>query len=127
MFTCPKTNARPRQPDEILNPEESKTVTIVEGSSLETQQQNFMPKEVRTAIGVDNRVIWQNDDSVAHSVTNDEYVDQINGKFDSMDTIGLVPPGETYEFTFTEVGEYPYYCVPHPWMTGTVVVVENFA
>lgn len=121
-------NARPILPEEIVNPSESKTVTIVEGSFIQTQQQNFVPKEVRATIGIDNKIIWQNNDTVAHSVTSDdEYVDQINGKFDSMDTIGLVPPGETFEFTFTKVGKYPYYCVPHPWMTGTIEVVENFA
>ncbi|MGH9910899.1 MAG: cupredoxin domain-containing protein [Nitrososphaeraceae archaeon] len=42
-----------------------------------------------------------------------------------MDTIGLIPANEQYEFTFTEVGEYPYHCEPHPWMTGKVSVTEG--
>jgi plastocyanin len=25
------------------------------------------------------------------------------------------------------VGEYSYHCEPHPWMTGKVEIVENFA
>jgi plastocyanin len=39
-----------------------------------------------------------------------------------MATIGLILPQQTYEFVFTEAGEYPYHCEPHPWMTGKVTV-----
>ena len=36
--------------------------------------------------------------------------------------------GQTYEFTFDQAGEYPYYCVVHPAeMTGKVVVVAEGA
>jgi plastocyanin len=30
--------------------------------------------------------------------------------------------GNTFEFTFDDAGEYPYFCMVHPWMTGTVTV-----
>ena len=30
--------------------------------------------------------------------------------------------GDTYQFTFTEQGNYDYYCILHPWMIGTVNV-----
>lgn len=127
-FYLPEINKKPIVPPEVLDPPESVTVTIVEGSYLETQEQNYVPKEVRGMLGVDNRIVWVNDDTTFHSVTSDaDYTDPINGKFDSIDTIGLVGPGQTYEFVFTQTGEYPYHCVPHPWMTGTVEIVENFA
>lgn len=123
----PEVRAKPILPEEVLNPPDTFDVQIAEGSSLESNGRFFVPANARTTIEIDNRVVWTNNDSTSHSVTSDDYVDQINGRFDSMDTIGLIPPGETYEFTFTEVGEYEYYCVPHPWMTGTVEVIENFA
>jgi plastocyanin len=123
----PEVNAKPILPDDVLNPSENAHVEIVEGAALESNGRFFVPREIRTTIGIDNRIIWTNNDPVAHSVTSDDYVDQVNGKFDSLDTIGLLPPGGTYEFTFTKVGEYPYYCVPHPHMTGKVLVIENFA
>ena len=123
----PEVNARPILPEEVLNPPETAQVQMVEGSSNEANGRFFVPLSLRTTIEIDNRVQWTNNDITSHSVTSDDYVDRINGKFDSMDTIGLVSPGGTYEFTFTAVGEYDYYCVPHPWMTGTVEVIENFA
>jgi plastocyanin len=34
----------------------------------------------------------------------------------------LLNPGQTFSFTFTEEGEYPYFCLLHPNMVGTVNV-----
>ncbi len=33
-------------------------------------------------------------------------------------------PGESYERTFEQAGEFPYRCGPHPEMTGVVRVTE---
>jgi plastocyanin len=38
---------------------------------------------------------------------------------------GLMLPTLSYEITFTASGAYPYYCILHPMMTGTVVVVPQ--
>jgi plastocyanin len=39
---------------------------------------------------------------------------------------GQVPPGAPYLATFTvkfeERGTFPYICIVHPWMTGSVTV-----
>lgn len=59
-------------------------------------------------------VTWTNLDSAEHTATSDD------GLFDS----GLLAKGESWSFTFEEVGSYGYYCIPHPFMTGTVVVTE---
>ena len=84
-------------------------------------------KEARGTLGINNKVIWTNLDTTAHTVTTDtQYTDQINGPFNSIDTIGLIPPQKTFEFTFTKDGEYAYHCEPHPWMTGKVVIVKSF-
>ena len=32
------------------------------------------------------------------------------------------PPGFKFSNTFDESGEYPYYCLYHPWQTGVVIV-----
>jgi plastocyanin len=104
------------------------TVTIVEGSANPDQERNYVPKQVRGMLGVDNKIVWVNEDTTFHSVTSDNgFEDRINGKFDSIATIGLVEPAGTWEFTFTETGEYPYHCEPHPWMKGKVTIVESFA
>jgi plastocyanin len=126
----PQANAKPILPEEVLNPESSLTVTIAPGSSLEANPDFFVPPEARTTIGIDSRVIWENEDTVPHTVTSDDgYKDQINGDFDTLKQVegGFIKGGETFEFIFTKVGNYPYHCEPHPWMQGSIEVVENFA
>ena len=124
----PEANAKPTLPEAVLNPAEEQKVNIAEGASLPTNGQFFVPKEARGVIGLSNKVVWTNTDVTGHTVTTDNgYVDKINGDFDSLKQGGIIPPGETFEFTFTEVGEYPYHCEPHPHMQGVVDIVENFA
>jgi plastocyanin len=119
----PQVNAKPVVSEEVLNPAGITSVSILEGSALPSQTQNFEPKEITANLGETNKVVWTNEDTTAHSVTTDTgYNDPTSGEFDSMATIGLVLPQQTYEFVFTEPGEYPYHCEPHPWMTGKVTV-----
>lgn len=55
----------------------------------------------------------RNADGVGHTVTSDE-----EGIFDV-----AVGPGQEVTFTVPqEAGEYPFHCIPHPQMTGTLVV-----
>jgi plastocyanin len=127
-FYLPDINRRPIILQEIVNPPQDVTVTIVEGSANPGQERNYVPKEVRGILGVDNTIIWINEDTTAHSVTTDNgFEDRINGRFDSLATIGLIKPDDAWNFTFTKKGEYSYHCKPHPWMTGKVEIVENFA
>ena len=122
-----EANAKPQLPAEVLNPPDSVKVYILQGSSQPSQQKNFEPKEARGTLGINNKIIWTNTDTTAHSVTSDnQYKDQINGPFNSIDSIGLVLPQKTFEFTFTKDGEYAYHCEPHPWMTGKVIIVKSF-
>lgn len=62
-------------------------------------------------------VTWINQDDAAHDITADQ---------ESPDApmSELLAKGESYSFTFDKVGEYSYYCTPHPYMTGKVTVVE---
>jgi plastocyanin len=122
----PQVNAKPVVAEEVLNPPSITSVSIVQGSALPSQTQNFEPKEVTANLGETNKIVWTNGDSTAHSVTTDTgYTDPSSGEFDSMATIGLVLPKKTFEFIFTEAGEYPYHCEPHPWMTGKVTIARG--
>lgn len=56
-FYLPEVSRKPIVPPDVLNPPESITVTIVEGSYIETQEQNYVPKEVRGTLGLDNRIV----------------------------------------------------------------------
>jgi plastocyanin len=66
---------------------------------------------------VGHTVTWTNDDTQPHTVTSDQNA-QPDGRFDS----SIMAPAGTFSHTFTEAGEYPYYCVLHPNMVGTVSV-----
>ncbi len=124
----PEANAKPVLPEEILNPRDTTAVQIVEGASLESNERNYVPDDVRGVLGLSNKVVWTNNDVTSHTVTNDDYVDRVNGPFDSVEQMGsLIVPGETFEFTFTAEGEYSYYCTPHPYMRGVVEIIPNFA
>lgn len=65
-------------------------------------------------------VVWTNGDAIEHSVTNG-VPGKPGGAFDS----GFFTEGQTWSFTFTEPGEYPYFCKRHESMKGMVKVVPK--
>jgi hypothetical protein len=70
-------------------------------------------------IAVGDTVTWANNDKVGHTATSGKPSDNQTGTvWDS----SLVKAGGTYSFTFKNAGEYYYFCMVHPWMTGEVVV-----
>ena len=70
---------------------------------------SFAPNPLDVKVGT--TVTWTNRDDIPHTVV-------CAGKFRSktMDTDG------TFSFTFTEPGEYKYFCSLHPHMTGSIKV-----
>lgn len=72
-------------------------------------------------IEVGETVRWENDDSVAHTVTSTDPEPNEPGGFDS----GNLAPGEDFEVTFDTPGTYVYYCALHPTeMVNATVIVE---
>jgi alcohol dehydrogenase (cytochrome c) len=57
-------------------------------------------------------VTWTNQGPTAHTATSD------NGVWDS----GLLQKGQSFSYTFNTPGTYDYFCVPHPFMRGRVIV-----
>jgi plastocyanin len=94
-------------------------VTIPPGSSTKTDDA-FDPNPVQASVG--DTVRWTNEDTTPHTVTSGTNA-QPDGKFDSSPNLNpLLAPQQTFEHTFEEAGEYPYYCAVHPNMVGTVSV-----
>src|SRR2546427_390819 len=90
-------------------------VTIVEGASSHYPGGPFFsPANLTVKVG--KTVTWVNKDTVTHTVTSDG-----SSLFDS----GFMPTGATFQFTFTTVGTYPYYCTVRPFMKGTVGVTPQ--
>ena len=69
-------------------------------------------------INVGDTVSFSNTDTVAHTFTSGSPSNGPNGIFDS----GLLMSGDDYEFTFEDEGQYDYFDMIRPWMTGTIVV-----
>jgi len=123
MFYLPELSLKPSVDEEILEPLKSTEIEMIVGSADPDQQDNFVPKLLNIQLGIDNHIVWTNVDDVAHTVTPDQSTeDSYSGEFGST---GVIMPGETYEFTFTEPNEVPYHCEPHPWMTGTLIIAES--
>jgi plastocyanin len=97
----------------------SGTISIPSGSSVpgcDETNECFIPAEVTVKVG--DTVTWSNDDSAAHTVTSGTPTDGPDGTFDS----SLFMAGTTFSYTFDTAGEYNYFCMVHPWMTGKVQV-----
>lgn len=94
-------------------------VSLPEGSGVPGCEENnacYIPADISISVG--DTVTWSNDDTAAHTVTSGLASEGPDGNFDS----SLFMAGATYEVTFDEAGEYPYFCMVHPWMVGTVTV-----
>ncbi|HXG74620.1 MAG TPA: plastocyanin/azurin family copper-binding protein [Candidatus Nitrosotenuis sp.] len=97
----------------------SAEVSIPSGSSVpgcEATNECYIPNTV--TIGVGGTVTWSNDDTAAHTVTSGSAESGPDGTFDS----SILMAGKTFEHTFDDAGDYDYFCIVHPWMTGKVIV-----
>ena len=118
-FYLPESLAKPSVSDHILHPEGDFLIDIVPGAVVEGNP-NYVPNKPVVTLTVDNNVIWKNNDDTAHTVTPDHrQSDSYSGDFGSS---GVLKPGDSYEFLFTEPQDVPYHCTPHPWMEGTISV-----
>jgi len=94
-------------------------VSLPVGSAVpgcEDTNQCFIPDSV--SINAGDTVVWANDDTAAHTVTSGSPATGPDAVFDS----SLFMAGTIYSNTFDDAGEYPYFCMVHPWMIGNVSV-----
>ena len=118
-FYIPESLAKPSVAEHILNPETDFIIEIVPGAVIEGNE-NYVPNQSKVLLGINNKVFWQNNDDTAHTVTPDHRAsDAYSGDFG---THGVLKPGDSYEFLFTETQEILYHCEPHPWMTGKISI-----
>lgn len=84
------------------------------------------------SIQTGDTVTWINDDREGHTVTSGDGP----GRFEWMDTKDLgkpdglfdserFMPNESWSYTFEKEGIFNYFCVIHPWMSGTVIVKQT--
>jgi plastocyanin len=65
-------------------------------------------------------VVWTNHDAALHSVA---FGDPAEGV--PILDFHLIAPGKSFSRTFDSAGTFDYYCVLHPFKTGTVIVGDE--
>jgi plastocyanin len=102
--------AAPAPPAVEPDPPAAPKVVAAASGGVTIKDFSFGPKSLTISVG--DSVGWTNQGPTAHTATARA------GEFDS----GLLDAGKSFSHTFTKAGTYAYYCKPHPFMTGTIVV-----
>ena len=94
------------------------SVAWAQTASVSIVDNDFDPAQVEVESGT--TITWTNNGDSPHTVTAD------NGSFES----GNLDPGDSFEQSFTEAGEYSYYCEYHgaeggTGMSGVVTVSDG--
>ncbi len=85
---------------------------LAETGGVSIIDKSFRPGSIAIATG--GTVAWSNDDGETHTVTATDQA------WDS----GIMTGGTSFSQTFAEPGDYPYFCLIHPEMRGTVTVAD---
>ncbi len=80
-----------------------------------TTIKNISYLQPKITVTVGTTVEWTNADPLQHTVT------AVDKSFNS----GLINPGKTFRHTFTKAGTFNFYCMPHPFMKGVIVVTDK--
>jgi plastocyanin len=119
---------------DAASPESGATAPETAATTVQmTDQLRFAPADLTITVG--QTVTWINDSAMPHTATDDPALNpvasehpefaQLPAGADAWDS-GLLQPGESYSYTFTEAGTYHYFCLPHALsgMLGTITVEE---
>ena len=91
------------------------------GESLaEVRLRLFQFQPARVEVGTGTRVIWINDDQIAHTVTAGTPERPGGGP-----NVRLSERGAREEWQFHEAGVFPIFCARHPHMQAEIVVTAG--
>jgi len=85
-----------------------------DGLSVDLKGACFIPAVLRVQPG--QTITWTNSDDLTHTVT---------GVAESWGDYEELTLGESVTYRFASSGVFPYFCMLHPGMTGTVVVGDG--
>ncbi len=89
---------------------------ISESSGLTVLTRGFCFESTVLHVDVGDTVTWKNAEPIPHTVTG------ANNAWGDRETFTL---NESVSFTFDDEGTFPYYCIIHPGMLGTIVVGDG--
>ncbi|MGH9992342.1 MAG: hypothetical protein ACREAZ_06835 [Nitrososphaera sp.] len=97
-------------------------VVIPNDPDPSAQRTNFEPFLTKVILGVNNTVVWINEDAVSHRLIVEP---------DIPNTLDFTPvsihPGSSFQQTFTHAGSLYYADRDRPWMRGAVLVIPRDA
>jgi plastocyanin len=96
------------------------TLTILEGSSIQGSP-DYDPDELTVPAGSDVNIV--NQDIVPHTVTSG--ISPLDPNSAQLFDTSLINGGESVTLSLAQVaaGQYDYYCMVHPYMTGKLTIV----
>ena len=102
-------------PTTAPSPTPTPTPTVVKVKIVEQNEKySFQPATLSIKMGT--QVEWLNTSDAPHTVTSDAA-----GDFNSTSNI---TQNQTFKFTFTKAGTFPYHCNIHPYMKATITVTS---
>ena len=102
-------------PTTAPSPTPTQTSTVANVKIVEQNgKYSFQPATLSIKMGT--QVEWLNTSDAPHTVTSDAA-----GVFNSASNI---TQNQTFKFTFTKAGTFPYHCNIHPYMKATITVTS---
>jgi plastocyanin len=98
-------------------PANSLAISILKGSSNDQASTGYSPDNATVVVGVNNTLVWTNNDSLGHTVT---FTSVPPGA--TVSNSDLIGPNQTFTLTLTVPGTYHYFDTLYSWMKGTIVV-----
>jgi amicyanin len=109
----------------------SRIIDLTQESTAAIDIKDYAYAKQNIKIKKGTTVTWTNRDTVQHNVMKEHDNDSEAHDAPTPDKVRpdvlagpLLAQGESYSFTFTDAGSFPYHCSPHPYMKGAVTVVE---
>ena len=117
--TTASTPTAPSQPTPTPttapSPTPTQTSTVANVKIVE-QNGKYAFQPATLSIKMGTQVEWLNTSDAPHTVTSDAA-----GDFNSTSNI---TQNQTFKFTFTKAGTFPYHCNIHPYMKATITVTS---
>ena len=111
-------------PPEVVDTEPSAPFEIiimpVDGSGVPGCEATECYTPMHAIVAEGGNIIFRNTDTAAHTMTGGSAADGPSGVFDT----SLIMTSAEYSFSLDYAGEYDYFCMVHPWMSGSIEVVS---
>ena len=120
---APLPQTTPTQAPTSQNQGNTIQVSIVSGASNQFNQNYFSPSSIQVTPGT--TIVWKNNDSVPHKIESgiiSTSATNAKGLFspDGQITSPVLAPGQTFQYTVTNVGTITFYDPSYLWMSGAI-------